>query len=317
MAPADQWPISDAWAYHDWHQEGNGLVEPFMLKLEQEFGAATSLEDFERKAQMLSYVEHRAIFEGFNQHLWTPNSGRMLWMTQPAWPSNMWQIFNSDYDTPGSFYGVKKACESMHVQIDLSDFTVAAVNTSNVDGGAVSVKATVYSLANQLLLSQEKRLMLAANKKAVAFPLDMAPLFAAHGVVLVKLEMRDANGALSSENTYWLAGDDSQYRKLNELARVKLSGSATSHTEGQEVVVELKLTNTGTSAALATKAVLLDAKSGTRILPAYFSDNYVTLLPMETRLITVRYPSALAAGQPRIDLRGWNVEKERRGCEPL
>ena len=121
---ADQWPISDAWAYHDWHQSGNGDIAPFMKELEAEFGAGTSLEDFERKAQMLNYVEHRAIFEGMNAHLWAPNSGRMLWMTQPAWPSNMWQILSSDYDTQASFYGVKKACEPVHVQLDLSNYNV-------------------------------------------------------------------------------------------------------------------------------------------------------------------------------------------------
>ncbi len=70
---ADQWPIGDAWAYHDWHQSGNGEIEPFMQELETEFGAGTSLEDFERKAQMLQYVTHRAIFEGMNAHLWAPN----------------------------------------------------------------------------------------------------------------------------------------------------------------------------------------------------------------------------------------------------
>ena len=178
IAPADQWPIGDAWAYHDWHQSGNGLVEPFMQKVEEEFGAATSLADFERKAQMLSYNEHRAIFEGFNQHLWTPNSGRMLWMTQPAWPSNMWQIFSSDYDTPGSFYGVKKACEPMHVQLDLSDYTVAAVNITNLDGGQVTVIATVYSLSNQTLATREQSLTLGPDRTVPAFPLDLAPLFA-------------------------------------------------------------------------------------------------------------------------------------------
>ena len=36
---ADQWPISDAWAYHDWHQSGNGEIAPFMTELEAEFGA--------------------------------------------------------------------------------------------------------------------------------------------------------------------------------------------------------------------------------------------------------------------------------------
>lgn len=309
MAPADQWPIGDAWAYHDWHQEGNGLIEPFMHKLEQEFGAATSLEDFERKAQMLSYTQHRAIFEGFNQHLWTPNSGRMLWMTQPAWPSNMWQIFNSDYDTPGAFYGVKKACESLHVQLDLSDYTVAAVNTSNADAGPVHVKATVYSFANQALLAKEERVQLGADRTAIAFPLNLTPLFAQEGAVLAKLEMTDEKGTLLSENTYWLAGDDSQYRKLNDLAKVKLLASATSHAEGDETVIELKLSNSSATAALATKAVLLNARSGLRILPAYFSDNYVTLLPKETRSVVVRYPAKLATGKARIDLRGWNVEQ--------
>ncbi|HWF91325.1 MAG TPA: glycoside hydrolase family 2 TIM barrel-domain containing protein, partial [Terriglobales bacterium] len=61
---ADQWPIDDVWAYHDWHQSGNGDTATFMAQVQAEFGAPTSLEDFERKAQMLDYVDHRAIFEG-------------------------------------------------------------------------------------------------------------------------------------------------------------------------------------------------------------------------------------------------------------
>jgi hypothetical protein len=309
IAPADQWPIGDAWAYHDWHQSGNGLVEPFMRKIEQEFGAATGLADFERKAQMLSYVEHRAIFEGFNQHLWTPNSGRMLWMTQPAWPSNMWQIFNSDYDTPASFYGVKKACEQIHVQLDLSDYSVAAVNTTNADGGDVTVRATVYSLTNSVLLTRDQRVILAEDRTVPVFSLDLAPLFAIHGVVLVKLEMKDESGKLLSDNLYWLANDDNQYRKLNDLASVKITASASSHIEQQETVVELKLTNGNATAALATKAVLLNPKSGVALLPAYFSDNYVTLLPGEAKTLTIRYPTQLAIGYPKISLRGWNVEE--------
>ena len=123
VPPADQWPPNDTWAYHDWHQSGNGDVAPFMATLDREFGSASNLEDFERKAQMLNYEVHRAIFEGFNAHLWNPNSGRMLWMTQPAWPSTMWQILSSDYDTQASFYGVKKGSEPIHVQLNLPDLT--------------------------------------------------------------------------------------------------------------------------------------------------------------------------------------------------
>ncbi len=308
MVPADQWPISDAWAYHDWHQSGNGKVEPFMQAIETEFGAATSLKDFERKAQMLSYTEHRAIFEGFNQHLWTPNSGRMLWMTQPAWPSNMWQIFNADYDTPGSFYGVKKACEPLHVQLDLSDFTVAVVNTSGTDGGPVTVHAAVYSLANQQLLTRDAQLSLHANHIANAFQLALAPLFVQNGVVLVKLEMKSADDKLLSENVYWLAADEQQYRRLNALAPVKLRSSASTQTEGAESVITLQLTNDSATAALETKAALLETKTNRRVLPAYFSDNYITVLPGESKTVTIRYPANAIIGATKIDLRGWNVE---------
>jgi|GraSoiStandDraft_51_1057287.scaffolds.fasta_scaffold1109073_1 hypothetical protein len=61
----------------------------------------------------------------------------------------------------------------------------------------------------------------------------------------------------------------------------------------------------GTSAALANKLALKTASDGSRILPAYLSDNYVSLLPGETRAIEVEYPAA--QGPARLDIRGWNL----------
>ena len=199
----------------------------------------------------------------------------------------------------------------MHVQLDLSDFTVAAVNTTGTDAGSVTVHAAVYSLQNQQLLTHDAQLSLIGNHTATAFQLALAPLFAKEGVVLVKLEMRGGDGKLLSENVYWLAAEEKEYRRLNALAPVRLRSSATMHAEGTESVINLQLSNEGTAAALATKAVLVEAETGQRILPAYFSDNYITLLPGETRTLTVRFPtnpSIGKAGRTRIDLRGWNVD---------
>jgi hypothetical protein len=310
IAEPDQWPISDAWAYHDWHWSGNGDVHPLMAAMDRQLGAATDLKDFERKAQMFNYVDHRAIFEGFNRHLWQPNSGRMLWMTQPAWPSNMWQIYNSDYDTNGSFYGVKKACEPLHVQLDLSDYTVAAVNTTNNGAGLMSVHAAVFSLANVLLLSQDASLDLGANRTVPVFSLALRPLFDREGVVLIVLDMKNGGGEQLSHNVYWLASDDTQYRKLNTLTPVKLVAAARSRLEGDEIVTELTLTNAGTVASLATKATLLHKNSGQRVLPAYFSDNYVTILPGETVNLTVRSAHSPDAENLAVSLRGWNVVEQ-------
>ena len=152
----DQWPIGDDWAYHDWHQSGNGDMAPFMAQMQAEFGAPISLEDFERKAQMLDYIDHRAIFEGMNAHLWSPNSGRMLWMTQPAWPSNTWQILNADYDTQSSFYAVKKACEPLHIQLDLSNYNVALVNTTNDPQASYAARCQCVFAREQALTPQRR-----------------------------------------------------------------------------------------------------------------------------------------------------------------
>ena len=197
----DQWPISDAWAYHDWHQAGNGDVAPFMRELETEFGAATDLEDFERKAQMLNYVEHRAIFEGFNAHLWAPNSGRLLWMTQPAWPSSSWQILSSDYDTQASFYGVKKACEPVHVQLDLSSYEVDVVNTTLHPMQDASLNTKVYSLENKLLFENSQKLQVGANALTPSFQLELAPFLSAD-MVFVKLSLTDASGKAISDKFF-------------------------------------------------------------------------------------------------------------------
>ncbi len=223
IAPADQWPVSDAWAYHDWHQDGNGNVAPFVEQMDRQFGAATNLKDFERKAQMLNYTLHRAIFEGFNQHLWAPNSGRMLWMTQPAWPSNMWQILSSDYDTQASFYGVQKAAEPRHIQLDLSDGDVTVINTTLETLQGAKASAEVYSLGNTRLYDKSLPVSVDADQITTAFRLDLSRMLDEQRVILVRLRLLDAQGRQISTNLYWLSADGDGSRKLNTLAPAKIA----------------------------------------------------------------------------------------------
>jgi len=315
IAKPDQWPISDAWAYHDWHQSGNGDISPFMAELQSEFGAPTSLEDFERKAQMLDYVDHRAIFEGMNAHLWTPNSGRLLWMTQPAWPSTMWQILSSDYDTQASFYGTMKGCEPLHVQLNLETYQVDVINTTTMPESSLTVSAKVYSLDNTLLTQATQQRSVAADNSESSMRLDLAP-YLAKGMVLVELKLTDAKGKLLSRNLYWLGAKSSSYRELNDLPAVSLQATATSQVDGDTVKVSVLLKNPEPRASLATKLTLLSAKDKERILPAYYSDNYVALLPGEARTIEIEYPLKDHSSPAEISLRGWNAKADTFSVTP-
>ena len=301
---ADRWPISDTWAYHDWHQTGNGAVTSYMDALATRFGPGTSLEDFERKAQMMQYESYRAIFEGMNAGLWTQHSGRMLWMTQPAWPSSAWQIFSSDYDTQASFYGVKKASEPVHVQMNLPDYKVVLVNNGTTELHGMTVDAKVVSLDNRVLAEKRATLTAGAEAANTAFTLDLAPILA-KGVALVRLEAHDRGGKLVSTNFYWQAANDAQFQALNNLAPVTLQSAATSRVDGAETVATVTLTNSSQTPAIETKLTVLNADES-QVLPAYFTDNYVSLLPGETRTVEIRYPTTKAA-MPNVMLRGWNV----------
>ena len=302
----DRWPLSDTIAYHDWHFGGNGDVASFMRSLAAQFGAANSLEDFERKAQMMNYVDYRAIFEGFLAHLWTQNSGRLLWMTHPAWPSNHWQIYSSDYDTQASYYGVKKAAEVLHVQMNLPDYSLAVVNTTREPQEQLTVISRVISLDGRVLATREDHLSAPANQVTTLAPLDLAPYLSHDGVVLVALALSDASGRRLSDNLYWPSRDETSTRALNTLKAQAVRVSAHAAIDADEIAVHVSLEDTGPAPALAAKLTLVD-DTGARILPAFYSDNYVSLLPGEPRQIEIRYPRT-HTGAAHLNLRGWNVE---------
>src|SRR5208337_1046328 len=90
--------------------------------------------------------------------------------------SNMWQMLSSDYDTQASFYGVKKACEPVHAQLDLSNYNVDVVNTTNNSITGLTLSAKVFSLENKLLLHHEQRLDANADSTVPGFGLELLPL---------------------------------------------------------------------------------------------------------------------------------------------
>ena len=306
---ADRWPLGDVLAYHDWHFAGNGDTKTFMQTLATMFGPGKDFADFERKAQMMNLETHKAMYEGFLGHLWTKNSGRLLWMTHPAWPSNAWQIYSWDYDTHAAYYGAKKAAEPLHVQLNLPGNELVVLNTTQADAKGLSATVRVVGLDNRELFQRTDRVDALANRatQLAAVPLDT--LYAAHPMVLVRLTLSDAAGRMVSDNFYWRGRDTASYQALNGLARATLTTRMDAPVvEGTDRKITVTLSNDGPVPALNAKLTLL-GQDGKRILPAFYSDNYVSLLPGEKRTVTVRYPEALTDAPPNVTLRGWNISE--------
>ncbi len=297
---SEQWPITDTWAYHDWHQSGNGVMGPFMAALAEHYGAPTSLEDFEKKAQLMNYIGHRAIFEGMNARLWTANSGRMLWMTQPAWPSTVWQILSFDYDTQASYYGVKKAAESIHIQMNLPDLKVAVINNTTKPLTGIVAKARIFDLQGRLLSTHQTLINAAA---ASVTEVNDSSLALGEGLTFIRLDLTDGTGHELSQNFYWYANKISDYAEVNQLPPASLKVAAASSGTGSVMVT---LENSGKTVSFMNKLTLRNASDGSRVLPAYYADNYISLLPGEKRTIQVDYPSEMARGSVQIGVSGWS-----------
>ena len=311
LPESDHWPPDDAWAYHDWHYGDGGDNKHFMEAMREELGEPASLEDFERKAQLLSYASHRAMFEGFNAHLWNPNTGRLMWMTHPAWPSMEWQMYSSDYSTHGAYFGVKKACEPVHVQLDQPDLGITVVNNTQTALRDLLLLTRVIHVTGVGLSTSQQTLSAPSNAAVRVARLDV-PKAAKDGVVFVKLQLLDGERRVLADNFYWHAEQKAGYRKLNSLLETPLACLAVMKTEGGTARVEVELTNHGDGVALAAQVVVRDADTGARVLPVYASDNYVSLVPGERRRITIEVPKPTRG--MTVEVKGWNV---RRSLVPV
>ena len=259
----------------------------------------------------MNYETYRAIFEGLNAELWTRSSGRMLWMTQPAWPSTMWQIISNDYDTPAAFYAVKSAAEPVHIQMSQPDERLQLVNNSLVAIGNARVRARVFALDGRPLAERRFVMAVGADDVARGPSLHLAPLLAATGTIIVALEADGPKGVVLSRNLYWLARDADASRALSRAPPQPIALTAVSAPDGIDGDAHETATvrNDGAAPALNIKLTLLDDR-GERILPAYYSDNYLSLLPGESRTIDIAFPAAAAAaraGGRHVALRGWNA----------
>jgi hypothetical protein len=108
-----------------------------------------------------------------------------------------------------------------------------------------------------------------------------------------------------SENLYWQSKDEASQQRLNTLAAQPVAVSIKSAASSGERALIVSLMNRGKAAALNAKLTLVDAQ-GHRVLPVYYSDNYISLLPGQQQQVEVHFPASFA-GASMLQLRGWNV----------
>src|SRR5213079_1885343 len=120
-------------------------VNVFTDGLNRRYGQASSLDDYERKAQAMTYDGQRAMFEAYARNKYT-STGVIQWMLNNAWPSMIWHLYDYYLRPGGGYYGTKKACEPVHVQYSYDDRSVVIVNDRPEGVKGLKVMARVLDL---------------------------------------------------------------------------------------------------------------------------------------------------------------------------
>ena len=308
MMPQKDWEtINDDWAQHDMAagaQRGN----EFPTSLAERYGHIRNLADFVQKGQLATYEAFRAMYEGRNAEMFKTTTGVITWMSHPAQPSFVWQLYHYDLEPNSALYAAKKASETVHVQFNEENRGIEVVNNRPDVLNALNVKVRIYRFDGTL--DSEKTYPVAqvpgsSTVKAAQIVVSarITPLY------FIKLDLTDANGTLLSSNFYWQHVAQDQFDGLMDLPTVVLDAEATTRTEGANTVVTVTLHNNTKNVALLSHLQLHQKKSGGRVLPVFYSDNYISLVPGESSTVSIEAATKDLQGDlPLVELDGYNVD---------
>jgi len=290
--------------------------------LTQRLGAPTSLADYVKKAQLMSYEAERAPYEAYSRNKYKNATGFIHWMLNNAWPSLIWHLYGNDLAPAGGYFGAKKANEPLHVLYSYDDRSVVVVNQTPTAATGLSVTASVYNLdATQKWTMQQA---VDVDADGTAKVTTVPALDGLSGTYFVALSLSQ-NSVVVSSNFYFLSTKAEKvnlgatdwyhsptttfadYSALATLPQASLEAALMTTMSATTGTTQVTLNNKTTSIAFFTRLKLTAGKQGKPVLAVFWQDNYVSLLPGETRTLTVSYALAdLAGATPAVEVSGYN-----------
>ncbi|HEV2328011.1 MAG TPA: glycoside hydrolase family 2 [Verrucomicrobiae bacterium] len=303
MMPATNlWPINDMWAVHDYQSPRS---DNYTKRIIQRYGAPSGIEDYCRKAQLVNMETAKAMFECLRANR---GSGELIWMTQSAWPALICQLYDYYFEPTAAYFGAKQGAKPLHIFWDSNADTVKTANDTLNDETDLTAEARAYDLDGKEMWRKSTALDLPLGSVKSCFaiqrPADPSAVF------FIKLKLRRGKKVLD-ENFYWSSSKNGSCTNLDKLPRVILPVTATRAGDSQTSRLMVHVSNPTPHVALMIRLKVVRANSGERVLPAFYEDNYFSLLPGEDRTLSVRFATAdLAGEQPKLAVEGWNVRPE-------
>ena len=318
------WYTSADWQYHCGTMTfGNTKV--FNAALIGRYGQPANIKDYIAEAQAQNYEAHRAMMEAYGLHKYKAATGVVQWMGSNPWPGIIWHTYDYYLYPAGTYFGMKKSMEPLHIMYSYSENAVDITNSLLESFTGLEAEATIYNLDGSLKFAKVVTADVDADgvQKCFAIP----AIDGLSDTYFLRLQLKDAAGNTKSINWYWLSKKPdvlnwkiskwymtpetsyTDFSALQNMGKTTLKVSSNSDKKGDTKYHSVTITNKGNTVAFQVHLRALKGKDGDDILPVVFSDNYIQLAPGESRAIQCSYANKDAKGVvPYFLISAWNLD---------
>lgn len=319
MIPEDHlWPVDEVWSFHC-GRNAFSTLDRIEDAIAARYGTARGVEDFTEKAQWLNYELMRPMFEAFRVNHGI-STGIIQWMLNSAFPEMYWQLYDSYLQPNGAFYATRKACEPLHLMYHYAERAVYLLNEQMRALHNHSARVRIYDIHSTLLF--ERVVALPDNSVPVLSFLQLPEISNLTTTWFLDLRLYDADEQEITTNFYWLSTQEdildeeaelddwdfytptkvyADLTALEKMPKPQLSFESFFQQQGKNRRVKVLIDNPSDHIAFFVELKVVDQSTGQSVLPVFWNDNYISLLPGESR--TVRGRFALEDGQVEVEVK--------------
>ncbi len=291
--------IHPQWRYHKYLPYGD-----FISK----YGETEDIQDYAFKAQLVNYDQYRGLIEGFSSHMWEWYTGVIIWKTQNPWTSMRGQMYDYYLDQNAGLYGLRHGSEQLHVLLDPVKNQVMIANNTFKNQNDLMLEVDIFDMAgNKTLIYQEIVSIIPTTSKRYGSIGRRLTEATKEDGAFVQMKLYDQYKNLIDENFYWLPNEQGEYSGLQKMKNIQLEVSATQVDQDR---IEVKLINPHPDNPISffNRISVIDSKTKQRVLPVFYSDNYITVEPNGEKSITIDNCAPHEISGLKINVQGWNMK---------
>lgn len=321
MDEKDLWPINkEVWDYHD----GGGfhLMSTMYTDLTNHYGKSSSIEEFATKGQFVGAMNSKSIWEVWNYNKFGYGdryaSGLLFWYHNCPVSQVCARMWDYSLEPTASLYHTQNALEPLHAQFDYLKNTVSVYNDYYEAFKNYKVTAEVYNLNSKKVWNKSQTIDIPEDGVVndvfkIDFPQNITQ------VHFIKLRLYNEKGKEVGNTFYWRSNDkyegsktltgptSSGFEDLSKLKQVQLKTKHKLSKNEDWQVMEMEVRNPSSTVAFFVQLQYLD-ENGKPVRPSFYTDNFFSLLPGESKKVTIETAIKNLPANGKFVVKGWNVK---------